>query len=73
METVKKYWWAFALGLLAIIYFLFKSKKGKNVRKRVKKSYSNRRNVMRMRYQMADGGRFRKTYRAIRGYKRRKR
>lgn len=33
VDKLKQYWWAVALGILAI-YFLFFNKKGKNVRRR---------------------------------------
>lgn len=50
MDSIKKYWWAFLLGIVAIVYFLFFNKKGKKVRRRSTrrvKRYSSR---MRSRY-----------------------
>jgi len=52
IETLKKYWWAFLLGLVAI-YFLFFNKKGKTYRRRAtmraRTSYGGMRSRMRSR------------------------
>lgn len=52
MDKIKQYWWAIALGILAI-YFLFFNKKGKSVRRRsgrrMRRGYSRMRSSYRNR------------------------